>query len=62
MFGGCRFEPRYDSRPDAYALRIISRISGIIIGKSLETAIVKVYRGDVCVLCGKTVNTRDRQA
>ena len=50
---GCRFEPRYDLWPADFSgfTSIKSANSGFA-----ESLRKKIYRGDICVVCGKIVN------
>lgn len=60
MFGGCRFEARYDTRPPE-----IESIEGLRGGPAAVEAFLrgltaKTYVHDVCVRCGATVKREDR--
>ena len=54
LFGGCRFEARYDLGPAD--ISGFESIKGNGASSFLEKLRTKTYRGDVCVRCGKTVN------
>lgn len=48
-----KFEPRYDEQmPENVTAQRIST-------EELEAIKTKIYRGDVCVYCGKIVNERE---
>jgi hypothetical protein len=53
LFGGCGFEARYDLGP---CVATFETIQGVGAGDFMEKYRAKIYRGDVCVRCGKIVN------
>lgn len=54
LFGGCRFEPRYDTSP---TITDIPAFEGTVQGMRMMLQETKsiTYVCDVCVRCGKTV-------
>lgn len=56
LFGGCRFEPRYDLGPGAYPPVEFSNDE--YLHEMMKEARAKTYVQDICVRCGE-IRTRE---
>lgn len=54
LFGGCKFEGRYDYRLDADRLKRLGAMLEIMSEDQLTALTEETYVHDVCVRCGKT--------
>lgn len=54
LFGGCKFEGRYDLSAPAQVIEEFKGSSAAMVG-IIEATKSKTYVRDVCVSCGKTV-------
>lgn len=53
-FGGCKFEPRYDTIPPESIGDVKTTVSGM--KAFMDAATKKLYVGEVCVRCGRTLH------
>jgi len=56
LFGGCRFEPRYDVGSPALNGDFNGAAGAVVM--ALEASKPSTYVRDVCVTCGKTVERK----